>query len=80
MRKYLSFETVPCMLYLIYYLLVPLHLIDIKLSFELYLFIMTGQSINNTYSLLSVISQHVLLFYSLDSEVQNAILATNKRR
>jgi len=68
------------MLQVINYLLVPLNLIDIKLSFELYLCIMTGQSITNTYSLLSIIDQRTLLFCSLDSEVQNAIFATNKRR
>jgi len=50
-----------------------LNLIYIKVSFELYLFIMTGQSITNPYSLLSIIIQRTLLFCSLDSEVQNAI-------
>jgi len=55
------------------YLLVPLNLLDIKLSFKLYSCIMTGQSITNTYPLLSIIIQHTLLFCSHDSEVQNAI-------
>jgi len=50
------------MLQVINYLLVPLNIIDIKLSFELYLFIMTGQSITNTYSLLSIIIQRTVLF------------------
>jgi len=52
------------------YLLVPLNLIDIKVSFEFYLFTMTGQSITNNCSLLSIILQRTLLFYSLASEVQ----------
>jgi len=58
------------MLYVINYLLVPLNLIYIKVSFELHLFILTGQSITNTYSLLSIIIQRTLFFYSLESEVQ----------
>jgi len=44
-----------------------LNLIDIKVSFELYLFIMTGQSITNTYSLLSITvdhSAHVVILLS----------------
>jgi len=67
-------------LYVINYLLVPLNLIYIKVSFELYLFIMTGQSITNTYSLLSIIIQRTLLFSLWTPRYKNAILATNKRR
>jgi len=53
------------MLQVINYLLVPLNLIDIKLSFKLYLCLMTGQFITNTYSLLPIIIQRTLLFGSL---------------
>jgi len=63
------------MLQVINYLLVPLNLINIKLSFELYLCLMTGQSITNTYSLLSIIIPRTLLFSSLDSKVQKCLIS-----
>ena len=63
------------MLHVINCLLVPLNLIDIKLSFELYLCLMTGQSITNTYSLLSIIIQRTLFFGSLDSKVQKCLIS-----
>jgi len=63
------------MLHVINCLLVPLNLIDVKLSFELYLCLMTGQSITNTYSLLSIIIQRMLLFGSLDSKVQKCLIS-----
>jgi len=62
-------------LYVINYLLVPLNLIYIKVSFEFYLFTMTGQSITNTCSLLSIFIKRTFLFYSLDSEVQKCKLS-----
>jgi len=62
------------------YLLVPLNHIDIKVSFEFYLFTMTGQSITNTCSLLYYHLAHVVILLSGLRGTKNAILATNKRR